>query len=131
MSQDREHLGEQKISEIGGALGEKMIGEISRFHPTYAAYIKDSVAALQSSPVLTQRERDIIRLTALTTVGASLVQVKNTVKVTLESGIFTPEEVGDIIMQTSWYCGFTPALTAAFAALEAIDDFTANQESSQ
>ena len=131
MSQDREHLGEQKISEIGGALGEKMIGEISRFHPAYAAYIKDSVAALQSSPVLTQRERDIIRLTALTTVGASLVQVKNTVKVTLESGIFTPEEVGDIIMQTSWYCGFTPALTAAFAALEAIDDFTANQEPSQ
>ena len=50
MNQDREHLGEQKISEIGGALGEKMIGEITRFHPAYAAYIKDSVAALQTSP---------------------------------------------------------------------------------
>ena len=34
-------------------------------------------------------------------------------------------------MQTSWYCGFTPALTAAFASLEAIDEFKANQEAGE
>ncbi len=128
MNQERQDLGETRISQIGGALGEKMIAEMTRFHPRYAAYIKDNVAVLQTSPILTQRERDIIRLAALTTTGASLVQVRNTVKVTLETGVFTPEEVGEIIMQTSWYCGFTPALTAAFVALEAIDEFTANRE---
>lgn len=131
MDQEREDLGEKRISEIGGALGEKMIAQMSRFHPRYAAYIKDNVAVLQTSPILTQRERDIIRLASLTTMGASLVQVKNTVKVTLETGVFTPEEIGEIILQTSWYCGFTPALTAAFVAMEAIDEFTANQEATQ
>lgn len=128
MDQQRQDLGEKRISQIGGALGERMIAEMPRVHLRYTASCEDNVAVLHTSPIPTQREPDIVRLAARTTTAAWLVQVRNTGKVTLESGVSTPEEVGETIMQTPLCCGFPPALSAACVALGAIDEFTANQQ---
>ena len=77
-----------------------MINNINRLHPPYAQFIKNSVAAMNSDSLLNQREREIIRLSSLITVGASLVQVKNTIRMMLKRNIFSKNEIGEIIMQT-------------------------------
>lgn len=115
-------FGKEKILELGGDLGNLMINEISRLSPSYAKFIKNSVATMNTDSALSKREREIIRLSSLITVGASLVQVKNSVKMMLKREIFNRDEIGEIIMQTSFFCGFSPAINAAFAALEAIDE---------
>ena len=122
MEESKAKFGKEKISELGGDLGDIMINEISRLYPPYAKFIQNSVAAMNTDSVLSKREREIIRLSSLITVGASLVQVKNSVKMMLKRGIFDRDEIGEIIMQTSFFCGFSPAINAAFAALEAIDE---------
>ena len=61
-----------------------MINNINMLHPPYAQFIKNSVAAMNSDSLLNQREREIIRLSSLITVGASLVQVKNTIRMMLK-----------------------------------------------
>jgi 4-carboxymuconolactone decarboxylase len=114
----------EKISELGGELGDLMINNISRLYPPYAKFLKDSIAAMNSSDsLLKPREREIVRLSSLITVGGSLVQVENTVRMMLKRGVFNPHEIGEIIMQTAFYCGFSPGITAAFAALKAIDEY--------
>lgn len=123
MEEEKDKFGKEKISELGGDLGNNMIAQINRLHPPYAKFIKDSVATMNSDSLLSQRERDIIRLSSLITVGGSLVQVKNSVRMILKNGVFNRNEIGEILMQTSFFCGFSPALTAAFVALEAIDEF--------
>ena len=122
MEEEKAKLGKAKISELGGDLGDKMINQISRLYPPYAKFIKNSVATMNTDSVLSKREREIIRLSSLITVGASLVQVKNSVRMMLKQGVFDRDEIGEIIMQTSFFCGFSPAITAAFVALEAIDE---------
>ncbi|MEA0970908.1 Carboxymuconolactone decarboxylase family protein [Candidatus Megaera venefica] len=122
MEEKKIKLGKEKISELGGELGDFMINNINRLHPPYAQFIKNSVAAMNSDSLLNQREREIIRLSSLITVGASLVQVKNTIRMMLKRNIFSKNEIGEIIMQTSFFCGFSPAITAAFVALEVIDE---------
>jgi alkylhydroperoxidase/carboxymuconolactone decarboxylase family protein YurZ len=122
MEESKAKFGKEKISELGGDLGDIMINEISRLYPPYAKFIQNSVATMNTDSVLSKREREIIRLSSLITVGASLVQVKNSVKMMLKRGIFDRDEIGEIIMQTSFFCGFSPAINAAFAALEAIDE---------
>jgi alkylhydroperoxidase/carboxymuconolactone decarboxylase family protein YurZ len=122
MEEEKAKLGKAKISELGGDLGDKMINQISRLYPPYAKFIKNSVATMNTDSVLSKREREIIRLSSLITVGASLVQVKNSVRMMLKQDVFDRDEIGEIIMQTSFFCGFSPAITAAFVALEAIDE---------
>lgn len=121
MEDSKTKFGEEKISELGGDLGDTMINEISRLSPSYAKFIKNSVTEMNTNSVLSTREHEIIRLSSLITVGASLVQVQNSVKMMLKRKIFNRDEIGEIIMQTSFFCGFSPAINAAFAALEAID----------
>jgi alkylhydroperoxidase/carboxymuconolactone decarboxylase family protein YurZ len=122
MKEKKAKFGREKISELGGELGDNMINQISRLYPPYAKFIMDSIATMNSDSLLSQREREIIRLSSLITVGASLVQVKNSIRLMLKRGIFNRDEIGEIIMQTSFFCGFSPALTAAFVALEVIDE---------
>lgn len=122
MEDSKIKFGKEKITELGGDLGDTMINEVSRLSPSYAQFIKNSVAIMNADSVLSKREREIIRLSSLITVGASLVQVKNSVRMMLKRGVFNRDEIGEIIMQTSFFCGFSPAINAAFAALEAIDE---------
>lgn len=122
MEENKTKFGKEKITELGGDLGDIMINEISRLSPPYAQFIKNSVATMNADSVLSKREREIVRLSSLITVGASLVQVKNSVRMMLKHGVFNRDEIGEIIMQTSFFCGFSPAINAAFAALEAIDE---------
>lgn len=119
-----EKFGTEKISELGGDLGNAMISHIEKLCPAYAKWIKFSVGNMNSSDsLLSQRERDIVRLSSLITVGGSLVQVENSVRMILKNKTFTPNEIGEILMQTAFFCGFSPAINAAFAAIKAIEEF--------
>jgi 3-oxoadipate enol-lactonase/4-carboxymuconolactone decarboxylase len=74
-------------------------------------------------PGLDRRTRSCITLTALVALG-HLEELKMHVRAALRNGL-TPDEIGEVLLQSAIYCG-VPAANAAFAAAQsALDDLGA------
>jgi 3-oxoadipate enol-lactonase / 4-carboxymuconolactone decarboxylase len=68
-------------------------------------------------PGLDRKTRSCITLTALVAMG-HLEELKMHVRAALRNGL-TPDEIGEVLLQTAIYCG-VPAANAAFAAAQGV-----------
>ncbi|MFC0167184.1 carboxymuconolactone decarboxylase family protein [Pseudoduganella danionis] len=117
-SNDRRLRGQQKLAEIDGAAGQKVIDALAGIAPDFADYLFEfPFGDIYSRPGLDLRAREIATIAALTAMGNATPQLKVHIEAGLNVGLQRAEIV-EILMQMSVYAGFPAALNGLFAAKE-------------
>lgn len=114
--------GWEKLREIDGCAGERVIESLADIAPDFAKYlIEFPFGDIYSRPQLDLKSREIGVVAALTALGNATPQLKVHIHGALNVGC-THEEVVEIIMQMAIYAGFPAALNGLFAAKEVFSE---------
>jgi 4-carboxymuconolactone decarboxylase len=117
-TQDRYRRGWEKLKEVDGEAGERVIESLKDIAPDFARLlIEFPFGDIYSRPGLDLKSREIAVVAALTALGHALPQLKVHIHGALNVGC-TRQEVVEVIMQTAVYAGFPSALNGLFAAKE-------------
>ena len=129
MSTERYARGWQKLQEIDGAAGERVIDSLKDIAPDFARYlIEFPFGDIYSRPGLDLKSREIATVAALTALGNAAPQLKVHIQAALNVGC-SRQEVVETIMQMAVYAGFPAALNGLFAAKEVFQDLDKKQGS--
>jgi 4-carboxymuconolactone decarboxylase len=116
MSQDRFERGWEKLKEIDGEAGERVIESLKDIAPDLGRYIIEfPFGDIYSRPGLDLKSREIATVAALTALGNAQPQLKVHIHGALNVGC-TRQEVVEVIMQMAVYAGFPAALNGISAA---------------
>lgn len=125
---DRYVRGLNKLKEIDGQAGEKVMGALKDIAPDLGRYIIEfPFGDVYSRPGLDLRSREIATVAALTAMGTAVPQLKVHIHASLNVGI-TKEEIIEIMIQMAVYAGFPAALNAVFAAKEVFAERESKKE---
>lgn len=114
----RYHRGLEKLREIDGQAGERVIASLADIAPDFARYLVEfPFGDIYSRPELDLRSREIAVVAALTAMGNAAPQLKVHLHGALNVGV-TREEIVEVIMQMAVYAGFPAALNGLNAARE-------------
>lgn len=106
----RYEQGWQKLKEIDGEAGEKVIASLQAVAPDLARYIIEfPFGDVYSRPGLDLKSREIATIAALTALGNAQPQLKVHIHAALNVGC-TPEEIVEVVIQMAVYAGFPAAL---------------------
>jgi 4-carboxymuconolactone decarboxylase len=115
-TQDRYRRGWEKLKEVDGEAGERVIESLKDIAPDFARLlIEFPFGDIYSRPGLDLKSREIAVVAALTALGNALPQLKVHIHGALNVGC-TRQEVIEVIMQMAVYAGFPSALNGLFAA---------------
>lgn len=118
MESDRYNRGWDKLREIDGHAGEKVIEALKDIAPDLARYtIEFPFGDIYSREGLTLKEREIVTVSALAALGNAQPQLKVHIHGALNVGC-TRQEIVEIMIQMAVYAGFPAALNGVFAAKE-------------
>jgi 4-carboxymuconolactone decarboxylase len=118
MQDKRYERGWQKLKEIDGEAGERVIESLKDIAPDLGRYtIEFPFGDVYSRPGLDLKSREIAVVAALTALGNAKPQLKVHIHGALNVGC-TREEVVEVIIQMAVYAGFPAALNGIFAAKE-------------
>lgn len=113
---ERYQRGWNKLQQIDGQAGEKVVTSLSDIAPDFAQYlIEFPFGDIYSRPQLDLKSREIAVVAALTALSNATPQLKVHVHGALNVGC-SREEVVEIMMQMAVYAGFPAALNGLFAA---------------
>ncbi|PIE51465.1 4-carboxymuconolactone decarboxylase [Candidatus Fermentibacteria bacterium] len=119
---DRYKRGWEKLKEVDGEAGEKVIDSLKDIAPEFAdLLIEFPFGDIYSRPGLDIKSREIAVVAALTALGNATPQLKVHIHGALNVGC-TKEEVVEVIMQMAVYAGFPAALNGLFAAKEVFNE---------
>ena len=122
MSTERYERGWQKLREIDGEAGERVIDSLKDIAPDFARYlIEFPFGDIYSRPGLDLKSREIATVAALTALGNAAPQLKVHIQAALNVGC-SRQEVVETIMQMAVYAGFPAALNGLFAAKEVFQE---------
>jgi 4-carboxymuconolactone decarboxylase len=129
-TQDRYQRGWEKLREIDGEAGERVIDSLKDIAPDFARYlIEFPFGDIYSRPGLDLKSREIAVVAALTALGNATPQLRVHIHGALNVGC-TRGEVVEVIMQMAVYAGFPAALNGLFAAKEVFKERDASEQSS-
>lgn len=118
MDKDRYTRGLEKLKEIDGEAGERVIQSLKDVAPDLARYVIEfPFGDVYSRPGLDLKSREIATVAALTALGNAAPQLKVHIHGALNVGC-SREEIVEIIIQMAVYAGFPAALNGIFAARE-------------
>jgi 4-carboxymuconolactone decarboxylase len=119
---DRYQRGWEKLKEVDGEAGEKVVESLKDISPDLGRYtIEFPFGDVYSRGVLTLKEREISTISALAALGNAQPQLKVHIHGALNVGC-TRQEVIEIFIQMAVYAGFPAALNATFAAKEVFQE---------
>ena len=122
MNSDRYDRGFEKIREIYGEAGERVIENLKGISPDFARYIIEfPFGDIYSRTGLDQKSREIAIVAALVTMGNALSQLKVHINGALNVGC-SRTEIIEVIIQMAVYAGFPAALNGLFVAKEVFDE---------
>nr|WP_321466629.1 carboxymuconolactone decarboxylase family protein [uncultured Desulfobulbus sp.] len=114
----RYQRGWQRLREVDGEAGERVLAALADIAPEFATYlIEFPFGDIYSRPGLDLKSREIAVVAALTALGNAAPQLKVHIHGALNVGC-SREEVLEVIMQMAVYAGFPAALNGIFAAKE-------------
>jgi 4-carboxymuconolactone decarboxylase len=118
MDKDRYEIGVERLKEIEGEKGEKIIERLRDLDPDLARYILEfPFGDIYNRPGLDLKSREIATIAALTALGNANSQLKVHIHGALNIGV-SRQEIIEIIIQMAVYAGFPAALNAMRAAKE-------------
>ena len=121
-SQNRYQRGWEKLKEVDGEAGKRVIESLADIAPDFARYlIEFPFGDIYSRPALDLKSREIAVVAALTALGNAAPQLKVHIHGALNVGC-TRQEVVEVIMQMAVYAGFPAALNGLFAAKEVFNE---------
>jgi len=121
-SDERFERGWEKLKEIDGDAGQRVIDALKTIAPDLARYmIEFPFGDIYSRGVLSLRDREIATVAALAAIGHAQPQLKVHIHGALNVGC-TRQEVIEVIIQMAVYAGFPAALNAAFSAKEVFQE---------
>lgn len=124
----RYQRGWDKLREIDGHAGEKVVAALADVAPDFARLlIEFPFGDIYSRPQLDLRARELGVVAALTVLGHAQPQLKVHIHGALNVGC-TRDEVVEMIMQMAVYAGFPAALNGLFAAKEVFQERDATPE---
>jgi 4-carboxymuconolactone decarboxylase len=113
---DRYERGLERLREVDGSAGERVVESLAGICPDLGRYIVEfGFGDIYSRPGLTLREREIATVAALTALGNATPQLKVHIGAALNVGL-SRQEIVETILQMSLYAGFPAALNGMFAA---------------
>jgi 4-carboxymuconolactone decarboxylase len=129
VNQDRYQRGWERLKEIDGEAGERVIDNLKDIAPDFARYIIEfPFGDIYSRPGLDLKSREIAVVAALTALGNATTQLMVHIHGALNVGC-TRQEVVEVIMQMAVYAGFPAALNGLFAAKEVFKERDASGKS--
>ena len=118
MTSERYKRGWEKLKEVDGEAGEKVIASLRDIAPDLGRYtIEFPFGDIYTRPDLDLRSREIAVVAALTALGNAAPQLKVHINGALNVGVTRKEVVG-IITMMAVYAGFPAALNGMAAAKE-------------
>ncbi|WP_250459276.1 carboxymuconolactone decarboxylase family protein [Microbulbifer litoralis] len=115
---ERFQRGWEKLREIDGEAGKKVIESLREIAPDLARYIVEfPFGDVYSRPQLDLKSREIATVAVLTAMGNAAPQLRVHIHGALNVGC-TPQEIIEVIIQMAVYAGFPAALNGAIAAKE-------------
>jgi 4-carboxymuconolactone decarboxylase len=117
MHSERFDTGMKKLEEIDGDAGKNVYGKLNAISPFMARYLVECFGEVCALPEISNREREIAVIGALTALGHALPQLKVHVNAGLNVGL-SKDEIIAIINTMSAYAGFPATLNALFTAQE-------------
>ena len=122
MKSERYKKGWEKLKEVDGSAGEKVIESLKDIAPEFAnLLIEFPFGDIYSRENLDLKSREIATVAALTVMGNAAPQLKVHIQAALNVGC-SKEEILEVIIQMSVYGGFPCALNGLFTAKEVFDD---------
>lgn len=118
MVSERYIRGLEKIREIDGHAGERVLEALKDVAPDLARYVIEfGFGDIYSRGILSLKEREIATVAALAALGNAQPQLKVHIHGALNVGC-TRQEVVEIMIQIALYAGFPAALNGTFAVKE-------------
>jgi 4-carboxymuconolactone decarboxylase len=122
MPTDRYERGWEKLKEVDGEAGERVMESLKDIAPDLARYVIEfPFGDVYSRPGLDLKSREIAAVAALTTLGSATPQLKVHIHGALNVGL-SRQEVVEIIIQMAVYAGFPAAINGMFAAKEVFQE---------
>ena len=119
---ERFDRGWEKLKEIDGEAGQRVIDALKSVAPDLARYtIEFPFGEVYSRGGLSLKEREIATVAALTALGHAQAQLKVHIHGALNVGC-TRKEVIEVIIQMAVYAGFPAAVNGAFSAKEVFQE---------
>ncbi|WP_338639579.1 carboxymuconolactone decarboxylase family protein [Burkholderia pyrrocinia] len=116
--EDRYTRGWNKLKEIDGEVGERVIAALALIAPDFGRLLVEfGFGDIYSRPQLDLKAREIATIAALAALGNAQPQLKVHIEAALNVGC-TRDEIVEVFMQMAVYAGFPAALNALFAAQE-------------
>lgn len=122
MKSERYRIGWEKLAEIDGKQGEKVVEALKDISPEFAdLLIEFPFGDVYSRPGLDLKSREIATVAALTAMGTAAPQLKVHVHGALNVGC-RPQEIIEVMIQMAVYAGFPAALNGLFVAKEVFNE---------
>jgi 4-carboxymuconolactone decarboxylase len=118
MENTRYEKGWERLKEVDGAAGERVVESLADICPDLGRYIVEfGFGDVYSRPGLSLQQRELATVAALTALGNATPQLKVHIAAAMNVGL-SHEEIVETILQMSVYAGFPAALNGMFAAKE-------------
>src|SRR5439155_26841710 len=115
MTDERYERGWEKLQELAGKDGERVVETVRELSPDLARLVVEfGYGEIYTRPVLDLRQRQLIAIAALTALGGAEAQLEYHVRIALRAGVPRAEIVETLIHCTP-FVGFARALNAARA----------------
>ncbi|GGI96400.1 carboxymuconolactone decarboxylase family protein [Paenibacillus hunanensis] len=116
--ESRYDRGWNKLRSMHGELGEQVIASFQDIAPDLGKYVIEyAFGDIYSRPILDDRQRQLVTIASLTTLGGCETQLRVHVNASLNVGL-TPAEIAEAIIHCSPYTGFPRVLNAMTVAKE-------------
>jgi 4-carboxymuconolactone decarboxylase len=122
MESERFKRGWEKLKEIDGEQGERVISSLRDIAPDFATYlIEFPFGDIYSRPGLDLKTRELAVVAALTAMANAAPQLKVHIHGAMNVGA-SRQEILEIIIQMAVYAGFPAALNGLFAARDVFQE---------
>jgi 4-carboxymuconolactone decarboxylase len=119
VSHDRYERGWQKLQELAGKDGERVIENLRELSPDLAQLVVEfGYGDVYLRPGLDLRQRQLIAIAALTALGGAEAQLEYHVRIGLNVGL-EPQEIVETVVHCTPFVGFARSLNAARAVKRA------------
>ncbi len=122
METERYQKGWEKLKEVDGAGGEAVLDSLNEIAPDLAKYIIEyAFGDIYSRKTTSLKQKEVAVVAALTALGNATPQLKVHINGALNVGC-SVEELVEIMLQMSVYCGFPAAINGINVLKEVVTD---------
>jgi 4-carboxymuconolactone decarboxylase len=107
--------GRSVLDAVDGEAGHRVMAALADVSPVLGEQVLLGFGEVYARPQLSPRDRQLVTLGMLTALGGCEPQLEVHVNAALNVGL-TPEQIVEVFLHASVYCGFPRALNATFAA---------------